>query len=733
MTEAKNFIRKHLNIILSLVAFILTISAVYTGSFMSTLETVSVGSVATKRYVAPRDIVDTEETEKLKNEARANTGVLYKRDPEVSKKTVSDIEEFFNTLDENEASYLNPENETKPEISFNVPVVMKDEDITAYYNLSKEERAKYKNYIIYVVNEIYLEGTTTETLQRSKEQAWEMIEKRGYNYSLEKTAISLIDNTLKACIIIDNEATLLAREQSAEKVPDVIVRKNQKIVDEGEIITEKIYNLLLEANLINTGNETNFIPFLGSVLIILLIFTETLIFLKLKKKLDQNKRLILFSVYVLSIILLSVFSNGKYIYALPLGIFSMAVALFIGTGTAIILNLYLCIIGNLIVGGNMEFMLYFIMIGTFQALIIKYTEKRSSLVKVAFAISVLSFITLLSIGVFTENGYSDQLLKNSLYAMLSSLLTVFIVVGSTPIWENAFHIETPGRLLEFTNPDNKILRKLMIEAPGTYHHSLIVANLAENAAHAIGANPVLCRVAAYYHDIGKTTYPLYFSENQGANNVHDAIRPIDSARVIMEHTKLGVKLAEEYNLPESIKKIIEEHHGNTLVKYFYYKALKESPNENIDENIFRYKGNPPSSVESAIVMLADTVEAAVRSYVTNGKTMDEIEQLIDSLIKDKLDDNQLSKCPLRICDLETIKLSFLKVFKGMYHGRISYPSKEEIKKAAEHDTKNTENSETKQQASDNGAAKKEDSVYKSDSNDEKVKADHEKMNEIFKG
>lgn len=717
-----NFLdKKNLNKILSITAFIITIVAVLTGSFIATLDNVALGSISSKRYVAPRDIIDVLETEKLKDEARANTSVLYKRDEDVKTKSLSDVDDFFKTLDQNEELYLNEENENQPDITFNIPLVLNDEDIRAYYSLNETHRTNYKNFIISTINDIYVEGITSDTLSRAKETAKEMAEKKGYNASLTKTAKAVMVNSLKPSIIIDNEATLLAKEKSANEVQNVIIRKNQKIVDEGEVVTEKIYNLLLETNLINSGYEKNIVPFLGSMVIVVLIFTETLLFLKVKKKLQRNKNLILFSVYTLSIILLSAFSGSKYIYAIPLGIFPMAVALFIGTGTAITLNLYLCIIGNLIIGGNMEFLLYFIICGTFQALLIKFTEKRRHIVKVAVASAALSFVTLLSIGVFLENSYSVTLMKTSVYCMISSLVTVLVVVGSMPIWENTFHIETTSTLLEFTNPDNEILRKLMIEAPGTYHHSLIVANLAENAAYSINANPILCRVAAYYHDIGKLSYPLYFSENQGTNNVHDAIRPIDSARVIMEHTRLGEKLANEYNLPESVKRIIREHHGNTLVKYFYYKALKENPDEPIDETNFRYKESPPTTNEGAIVMLADTVEAAVRSSVSSGKTMDEIDDLIKKLIKDKLDDGQLSKCDLKIKDLHTIRKAFLKVFKGMYHGRVSYPSNEEISKMED--------------ATDNETHKKDQKnfIYNANEINEKIKSDHEKMNEIFKG
>ena len=240
-------------------------------------------------------------------------------------------------------------------------------------------------------------------------------------------------------------------------------------------------------------------------------------------------------------------------------------------------------------------------------------------------------------------------------------------------------MNTPLKLLELTNPTNELMRRLMIEAPGTYHHCLLVANLAETACYDIEADATLARVGAYYHDIGKLKYPLYFGENQAGDNPHDNLDPYNSARIIKGHVKYGLTLAEENNLPKSVKSFIREHHGTTLVKFFYFKAVKQQNKEAVDEADFRYEGPVPQSKETAVVMLADTVEAAVRSNITNGKNMDEISSLIKTLIKDKLDDGQLDASMLTLTDLDTIRKSFLKVFQGMYHNRIAYPKMEELK------------------------------------------------------
>ena len=241
-----------------------------------------------------------------------------------------------------------------------------------------------------------------------------------------------------------------------------------------------------------------------------------------------------------------------------------------------------------------------------------------------------------------------------------------------PLWESVFRILTPFKLLELSNPNHPILKRLLMEAPGTYHHSVIVGNLSENAANAIGSNGLLARVSAYYHDQGKLKRPYLFKENQiGAENPHDKMTPGLSAEIIKSHVRDGIEMAMEAKLPQEIIQAIEEHHGTTLVKYFYHKALSEGKDELVKEEDYRYNGRKPQSKETAVIMLADSVEAAVRSMPE--PTSDKIDQLIHKIIKDKFDDGQLDECDLTLKDLEKIASSFKTVLMGIFHERIEYP------------------------------------------------------------
>jgi putative nucleotidyltransferase with HDIG domain len=238
------------------------------------------------------------------------------------------------------------------------------------------------------------------------------------------------------------------------------------------------------------------------------------------------------------------------------------------------------------------------------------------------------------------------------------------------------------KLVELSNPNHPLLRKLLTETPGTYHHSLMVGNLSEAAAESIGANGLLCRVGSFYHDVGKTKRPLYFIENQnGGNNPHDKLEPKVSTSIIIAHARDGGEMLKAHKLPKPIRDIAEQHHGTTFLKYFYYKAIKQAKDQEVEcaytEDDFRYPGPKAQSKEAAIVGIADCVEAAVRSL--NHPTVEQIEGIISKIIKDRLDDNQYNECDLTLRELDRIAVSLKETVIGTFHSRIEYPDDKEFK------------------------------------------------------
>ncbi len=673
---------------LLIIAFLLTVVCIVTGSYVQELESVEVGSVAQKRYVAPRDTVDTVATEKKKEEAAAEVGPLYKHDTQVEEQTQQGIQTFFETLEaalnrlgerENLASVLS-------DSSLNLPVALNSRYLNAYAQLSETNRTLFAQDCVAVVVTVYEQGITEDTLEKGKENAAAYVDGTPWSEPLKEFAKAIADKALQPNLVLDEEAMETARNTKMEEVEDVVIQKGQKIVDEGEIITQEIYDRLVSMNLLETASyRESVLPLAGSLLVTGLIFAALLLFFlwgsKSQHVLAANEEQMLFAVYVIMTIVLRLMSQISYFTLIPMELLPMLLSILIGRRISLVINSFFCIIGCFIFNGDVEFLMYAMLTGSFAAILIQKTDKRSRMVPVALAQAAVCFVTMFAVGLFFDKGYSWNLFLSSAFGALMGMVSVMIAVGSLPVWEAAFEANTPLRLLELTNPNHDLLRKMMIEAPGTYHHSLIVANLAETAAYEIGANSTLARAGAYYHDIGKLKNPLYFGENQSGENLHDMLRPKESAKIILQHVKAGAEMGRAAKLPKAVLAILQEHHGTSLVKFFYFKALKEDSGEEVKEADFRYPGPIPSSRESAVVMLADTVEAAVRSMLGKGKTLEDAEEFIRTLIKDKLDDGQLNHSGLTIDELETIRKAFMKVFQGMYHERVAYPAQKEIAQA----------------------------------------------------
>lgn len=288
-----------------------------------------------------------------------------------------------------------------------------------------------------------------------------------------------------------------------------------------------------------------------------------------------------------------------------------------------------------------------------------------------------------------NNGWSQS---NTLYALgaafAGGLLTTILVIGLMPFFEVTFGILSALKLVELSNPNHPLLRKLLTETPGTYHHSVMVGNLSEAAAEAIGANGLLCRVGSYYHDIGKTKRPGYFIENQNnIENPHDFIDPKLSKSIIIAHARDGVEMLKDYKLPKPIRDIAEQHHGTTFLHYFHHKALRLAEEQGVEPDFteadFRYPGPKAQSKEAAVVGIADSVEAAVRSL--RKPTVEQVESMIEKIIKSRLDDHQFNECDLTLRELDLVSRTLKETVMGIFHSRIEYP--EEIKKTKVNDEK----------------------------------------------
>ncbi|MBP9853448.1 MAG: HDIG domain-containing protein [Candidatus Omnitrophica bacterium] len=331
---------------------------------------------------------------------------------------------------------------------------------------------------------------------------------------------------------------------------------------------------------------------------------------------------------------------------------------------------------SLILNGGLEMMLMFFMGGLVGAYSVRGARTRGKLilagVNIAFIQAICIFLLNPHLYVLISKTFLDQYL---LPVVLNGFISAFLVAATLRIFEYLFGVLTNFSLLELSDFNQPLLKRMILEAPGTYHHSLVVSNLAEAAADSIGAHSLLTRVGGYYHDIGKMVKPEYFTENQMAGpNKHDNIEPSMSRLVIMNHVKEGIELAKKYKLNPVIIDFIPQHHGTSLIYYFYQKSVAEaSEGEKIDEEIFRYPGPKPQSRETAIILLADSVEGATRALEDQNPS--NIEFTVKKVVNNKFIDGQLDECPLTLKEIDKISSTFIRVLTAMYHGRVKYPEK----------------------------------------------------------
>jgi len=434
----------------------------------------------------------------------------------------------------------------------------------------------------------------------------------------------------------------------------------------------------------NLGLYKELRKIIGSVFLVFFIYAIFIILqgrAVIGKELNNSERYLLASLagsYIIGSVLIknltSVPDGFPLSLAIPTGLFIMLLAVFMGKRLAVTMAVVIPL--GAYFTGAFDYHSYFIALvsGVTASTVLQNAQNRMSLIKAGIVIAGANCFALVVVLLIIQaniNEYPGLLF----WAAFNGIICGMLTIGFLPPLEHALNAVTPFRLMELSDLNAPILRKLFTTAPGTYTHSLMVANLAEQACQDIGANALLARVGAYYHDIGKMENPDYFVENQTDHNRHDEIAPRLSATIIRSHVKLGVEKAQNLGLPKDVISIIAEHHGNSIISWFYNKATEQEVTVNSED--FAYPGSPPRSKESAIVMLADITEAAVRTL--NKPTASKIDKFVQQLFDAKIDHGQLCESELSFRDLEIIKKSFVRVLAGYYHARIEYPKQKEDK------------------------------------------------------
>ncbi len=505
--------------------------------------------------------------------------------------------------------------------------------------------------------------------------------------------ISLVRNAITSNVLEDEKETRLKREAALRSIQSVVrtFQKGQKIIDEGAIVTADDYYVLKK--IASHMHKNKLMSLIGNFLLALLAIVISLVYLRLEDKNILNDRE---QYKLLSVLCLTTLALAKTAHALgavfdqsylpilltPLPAVALLMTMLLDSRIALFHVFVLGLMMFVVAESNVRFVVVSLF-GAMAGILAWRSASRSSDVRNLIGSSGIKIGLASSLAVFAflmldyddiSNMNFNEILIRVGFGMLNGILSGILANGVLPYMESIFSLATNSRLLELTDLSQPLLRKLAEEAPGTYQHSIAVATMAEAAASCVNADPLLTKIAAYFHDIGKIKRPSYFSENQSSENRHDQITPYMSSLILIGHIRDSLDLGREYHLPERVLSIMSQHHGTTLISYFFEEAKKLKESEEVNEERFRYPGPKPQTKEAAILMLADSVEAAARSLPQH--THSKVEGLVQRIIEHKRnDENQLDESDLTLKDIEKIEQTFVRTLTSMYHGRVDYPGK----------------------------------------------------------
>lgn len=511
----------------------------------------------------------------------------------------------------------------------------------------------------------------------------------------------VVKNRIQSNLIEDPEATAAKREEAALAVTPEIKKKGEVILERNKRVTEEQYLMLVDLGLI--GPRADVRAMIGTALLAAVAVSLVGLYVHRYRPdiLEKDSQILLLGILGLLTLSLCLLVKsfepglgGGIGYLMPVAVGAMLVTILLDAKVAVLVSTLVAILAGLATPGDQ---LNYTLVGMVGALVSIYSvarvEQRSDLIRAGLVVGGANAVTILALNLLQAFSFLDlRVWTDAGVGALNGLISAVLTIGSLPFLENMFGVLTPLKLLELSNPNHPLLKKLLVEAPGSYHHTVMVANLCEAGAEGVGANQMLARVGAMYHDIGKVKRPYFFVENQfGGENPHDKLPPSLSAMIITSHVKDGVEMARAAKLPREIIDFIKEHHGTMLVSYFYHKASQNGQSEYILEEDFRYEGPKPQTKETAICMLADGCEASVRALRQRGPmTEEQIRTQIKSVIENALKQGQLDNCDLTFRDVDTIEKTYVRVLHSVHHTRIEYPEAIQAIKAKEGSTGNAD-------------------------------------------
>ncbi|MFO7815778.1 MAG: HDIG domain-containing protein [Halanaerobiales bacterium] len=681
---------------ISLIIFFVFIAIILTFNFFPNQIDLEVGEVSTSDVVAPRTVtfIDQEKTEQLRELAVESSSKVYEEDKSVNRQILSDIDKLFTTVlnaktniqgDDGEqinSQFLN-------EIKSNNNLEISNDDLSLLLKTDVDKINELHNISKDIMEEILQERIFPENVLEVRNRINQLALETNFDREYRLVLVNILTKNIEPNMILDIEATEQRQQEALREVEPVkrTVLRGENIIRKGDIVSQDDIQVLKALGL--RKPSINYVNLLGVLITLSALLLLLGYYIKhYESEVWENiNQLILVETLIILVVLLakiiSIFQPSYMVYLVPTAIASILITVLINTQIALIVTAFISflialVFGNLYIAAAVAFVS-----GLVGIISVSDVNQRSDLIKAGFNVS-LSLVVFIA-GLTLMNLTNDwlELLWAVVMGVLNGIFVAILANGLLPYLENIFDLTSSVKLLELSNPSHPLLKRLLVEAPGTYHHSIIVGNLAENAADKIGADSLLTRVGAYFHDIGKLKRPYFFSDNQfGGENPHDKTSPNLSALIIKSHVKDGLELADKYNLPKAIKDIIQQHQGTGLISFFYKQAIEKNKHGDIKESDFRYDGPKPQTKEAALIMLADTVEAAVRSKNFSKNNHNRIELFVKELIREKLNDRQLDESTLTLHELDEIADSFVQILTGIYHKRIEYPDNllKEIKK-----------------------------------------------------
>lgn len=655
-------------------------------------------SIAKNSIHSPVTIEDRVTTEKRKREAAQKVPDQYTYHSEYKSNRVNVVESVFGAVKEvqEETKAVQPEQpdvseqeqlqKLKKKLPAELVKSLSDQVLLSLLNAPEDQLSVARESTITAVNYSMSDQIDMNEADRAKEHIAEELQSVSVSGGLKASIVALGQYAVVPNYFYDPVATKERRKLEMDAVDPVFILQGQILVKEGDTITREVYKQLELVGLL--ADHRAFQPFIGLFLLLsVLLYFIYKQFDQFSKQQRSNKPYlfaytIIITITILTMKTISIFQSIEYSglgYLVPVAMGTMLVKLMIGDRFVFITSLIFSISGSIMFNEgitsalNYHVGLYLLISSLSVSVFLREKKRRSMILHAGTLVAVLNVIVLAALLLLRNGSLSlSEIALYFLVAVASGIVSSVLTLGILPYLESGLGIVSAMKLMELSSPNSPLLRKILLEAPGTYHHSIMVANLAEAACDAIGADGLLARVGAYYHDIGKTMHPHFFIENQmGMGNPHDSLKPEVSRDIIFAHVSDGVSVLEEHRIPKEIIDIAAQHHGTTLLKYFYYKAVQEDE-QRYTEDMFRYPGPKASSKESAVVGIADSVEAAVRSM--NAPTPEQIGQLVQGIIAERLKDGQFSECHLTFKELQTIEKTICETLNGIFHSRIKYPN-----------------------------------------------------------